>query len=82
MQIILDLRNSEIQLIDLIQPGIDALNKTLGSWESIKYFKLLPRPFTEDQGEITPTLKLKRRVINQKYAEQIDSMYAGKSKPA
>jgi long-chain acyl-CoA synthetase len=70
------------RVVDLIQPGIDALNKTLGSWESIKYFKLLPRPFTEDQGEITPTLKLKRRVINQKYAEQIDSMYAGKSKPA
>jgi long-chain acyl-CoA synthetase len=70
------------RVIDLIQPGIDALNKTLGNWESIKYFKLLPHPFTEDQGEITPTLKLKRRVINQKYAEQIDSMYAGKSKPA
>jgi len=70
------------RVIDLIQPGIDALNRTLGSWESIKYFKLLARPFTEDQGEITPTLKLKRRVINQKYAEQIDSMYAGKSKPA
>jgi long-chain acyl-CoA synthetase len=70
------------RVIDLIQSGIDALNRTLGSWESIKYFKLLPHPFTEDQGEITPTLKLKRRVINQKYAEQIDSMYAGKSKPA
>jgi long-chain acyl-CoA synthetase len=70
------------RVIDLIQPGIDALNKTLGSWESIKYFKLLPRPFTEDQGEITPTLKLKRRVINQKYAEQIEAMYTRKAKPA
>jgi long-chain acyl-CoA synthetase len=69
-------------VIALIEPGIDALNTTLGSWESIKYFKLLPHPFTEDGGEITPTLKLKRRVINQKYAELIDSMYAGKSKPA
>jgi long-chain acyl-CoA synthetase len=70
------------RVIDLIQPGIDALNKTLGNWESIKYFKLLPRPFTEEFGEITSTLKIKRRVINQRYADQIDSMYAGKSKPA
>jgi long-chain acyl-CoA synthetase len=72
----------DARVIGLIQPGIDALNKTLGNWESIKYFKLLPHPFTEDRGEITPTLKLKRRVINQTYAEQIDSMYAGKAKPA
>jgi long-chain acyl-CoA synthetase len=70
------------RVIDLIQPGIDALNKTLGNWESIKYFKLLPRPFSEEHGEITSTLKIKRRVINQKYADQIDSMYAGKAKPA
>jgi long-chain acyl-CoA synthetase len=70
------------RVIALIQPGIDALNKTLGSWESIKYFKLLPRAFTEEHGEITSTLKIKRRVINQKYADLIESMYAGKSKPA
>jgi long-chain acyl-CoA synthetase len=70
------------RVIGLIKPGIDALNKTLGNWESIKYFKLLPRPFTEEHGEITSTLKIKRRVINQKYADQIDSMYTRKGKPA
>jgi long-chain acyl-CoA synthetase len=70
------------RVIGLFRPGIDALNKTLGTWESIKYFKLLPRAFTEEHGEITSTLKIKRRVINQKYRDQIDSMYAGKSKPA
>ena len=69
------------RVIDLIQSGVDALNKHLGSWEAIKYFTLLPRAFSEEAGEITSTLKVKRKVIAQKYAEQIDSMYAGKKKP-
>jgi long-chain acyl-CoA synthetase len=70
------------RVIDLIQKGVDALNKHLGSWEAIKYFTLLPRAFTEEAGEITSTLKVKRKVIAQKYAQQIDSMYAGKTRPA
>jgi long-chain acyl-CoA synthetase len=69
------------RVIDIIQSGVDALNKHLGSWEAIKYFTLLPRAFTEEAGEITSTLKVKRKVIAQKYAEQIDAMYAGKKKP-
>jgi long-chain acyl-CoA synthetase len=68
------------RVIELIQVGVDALNKRVGSWEAIKYFTLLPRAFTEEAGEITPTLKIKRKVIAQKYSEQIDSMYAGKKK--
>ncbi|MEA2655881.1 MAG: long-chain acyl-CoA synthetase, partial [Chloroflexota bacterium] len=70
------------RVIELIQDGVDALNKRVGSWEAIKYFTLLPRAFTEEAGEITPTLKIKRKVIAQKYAPEIDSMYAGKRKPA
>jgi long-chain acyl-CoA synthetase len=70
------------RVIALIESGIDTLNKKLGSWEQIKYFTLLPRAFTEEAGEITSTLKVKRKVIAQKYAEQIDSMYAGKHRPA
>jgi long-chain acyl-CoA synthetase len=53
----------------------------VGSWEAIKYFTLLPRAFTEEAGEITPTLKIKRKVVAQKYAAEIESMYAGKNKP-
>jgi long-chain acyl-CoA synthetase len=75
-----DLVNDK-RAIALIEAGIDALNKHLGSWEAIKYFTLLPRAFTEEAGEITSTLKIKRKVIAQKYATQIDSMYAGKKKP-
>ena len=70
------------RVIDLIKPDIDALNVTLGNWEQIKYFTLLPNAFSEESGEITPTLKVKRRVVAQKYAAQIESMYARKSKPS
>jgi long-chain acyl-CoA synthetase len=72
-----DLVNDK-RVIALIEPGIDALNKRVGSWEAIKYFTLLPRAFSEEAGEITPTLKIKRKVIAQKYADEIDSMYARK----
>jgi long-chain acyl-CoA synthetase len=69
------------RVLALIEHGVDTLNKRLGSWEAIKYFTLLPRAFNEEAGEITPTLKIKRKVIAQRYAPQIDSMYAGKKKP-
>ena len=74
------------QLVDderahaLFQPGVDALNKTLGSWETIKYFSLLPRAFSEESGEMTPTLKVKRRVVSERYKAQIEAMYQGKKK--
>jgi long-chain acyl-CoA synthetase len=66
----------------LIEQAVDAVNKRVGSWEAIKYFTLLPRAFTEEAGEITPTLKIKRKVVAQKYADQIESMYTGRKKPA
>ena len=72
---------SDERVIALIQPRIEAVNRTVGSWESIKYFCLLPHGFSEMAGEITPTLKIKRRVINVRYQEQIDSMYEGKVRP-
>ena len=68
------------RVIALVQQGVDAVNKRVGNWEAIKYFTLLPRTFSEEAGEITPTLKIKRKVVNQRYAEQIESMYAGKKK--
>lgn len=73
---------SDKRVIALVEAGVDALNRRLGSWEAIKYFTLLPRAFTEEAGEITPTLKIKRKVIAKKYEDQIESMYAGKKKPA
>src|SRR5438067_2414580 len=50
-----------------VQGKIDELNKGLGSWESIKYFALLPKDFDEASGELTPTLKVKRKVVQEHY---------------
>ena len=60
----------------IVQRSVDELNRDLGSWESIKYFRLLPHDFSEDGGELTPTLKVKRRVVQERYRELIDTMYA------
>ena len=76
----LDALVEDKRVIDLIQQGVDAVNKRVGNWEAIKYFTLLPRAFNEETGEITSTLKIKRKVIAQRYAPQIDSMYS-KKKP-
>jgi long-chain acyl-CoA synthetase len=54
---------------------IDYHSKFLAQYETIKKFKLIPKPFTIEGGEITPTLKLKRKNINEKYKNLIDSMY-------
>ena len=69
------------RVIVLIDKAVDAVNKRVGSWEAIKYFTLLPRAFSEEAGEITPTLKIKRKVVAQKYADRIELMYAAKKKP-
>ncbi|PIR21874.1 MAG: AMP-dependent synthetase [Deltaproteobacteria bacterium CG11_big_fil_rev_8_21_14_0_20_45_16] len=54
---------------------IKDLNSNLPSYSTIKYFKLIDSQFSVNGGELTPTLKLKRRVIQQKYKSLIDSMY-------
>jgi long-chain acyl-CoA synthetase len=61
---------------------VDAVNADLGSWEKIKQFKLLAHDFSEQTGELTPTLKVKRRAVQDRYREQIDEMYEGKVRPA
>ena len=71
----------DTRVIALIAGGVDSLNKHLGNWEAIKYFTLLPRAFSEEAGEITSTLKIKRKVIAQKYADGDRLMYSGKKKP-
>src|SRR5260221_368655 len=64
-----------------IQGAIDEANKHLGHWETIKYFALLDHDFTEESGELSLKLDVKRKVVSQHYAAQIESMYAGKCRP-
>jgi long-chain acyl-CoA synthetase len=65
-----------------IQKSVDDVNAHLGSWETIKYFTLLPEDFTEQSGELSLKLDVKRKVVAQHYQDQIESMYTGKTKPA
>jgi len=65
-----------------MQKTIDGVNANLGNWETIKYFSLLPEDFTEQSGELSLKMDIKRKVVEQHYSEQIESMYTGKSKPS
>ena len=68
------LHNTQVKT--LIQSEISNINQNLGNWEQIKDFRLLPELFSIDGGELTPTLKLKRKVIMEKYQEQINDIYS------
>jgi long-chain acyl-CoA synthetase len=61
---------------DDIAKEIAALNESLAHHEQIKKFEMIEKDFTIDGGELTPTMKVRRKVIEQKYKAQIDSMYA------
>jgi long-chain acyl-CoA synthetase len=60
-----------------IQARIDEVNAALARVEQIKNFAILPSPFGIDSGELTPTLKIKRKVVADKYAREIDALYEG-----
>ena len=61
---------------EMMKERIDTLQQQLAHYEQIKRFTLLPRNFTMERGELTNTLKLKRRVLNENYRKEIDAMYA------
>ncbi len=63
----------------LFQQRVEEVNQGLASFEAIKRFAVLPAPLTPETGELTPTLKLKRRVIIEKYATEIDALYASQA---
>jgi len=62
---------------ELVQGYVDQLNEKLNRWESIKKFAVLPRDLSIEDGELTPSLKVKRRVVETSFAPQIDELYAG-----
>ena len=61
---------------DMMEARLEKLQKGLAPYEKIKRFTLLPHEFTMDNGELTNTLKIKRRVINSRYADLIEAMYS------
>jgi long-chain acyl-CoA synthetase len=60
-----------------VQTCIDELNHRLNRWESIKAFRLLDRDLSIEEGELTPSLKVKRKVVEARYTGLIESMYGG-----
>jgi long-chain acyl-CoA synthetase len=62
-------------VIDEVQKGVEAANQSLARVEQIKKFKLLPVDWEPGGDELTPTMKLKRKPIAEKYAEEIDELY-------
>jgi len=62
-------------VVALYEEIVDALNRELSQFERIKRFRLLPREFTIESGELTPTMKVKRKAVEQNRAAEIDEMY-------
>ncbi len=60
-----------------VDAQVEAVNATLARYESVRKHTLLPNQLTVETGELTPTMKLKRRVINQRYAAEIAALYEG-----
>ncbi len=64
-------------VLEAVGEAVDAANEQLARVQQVKRWRLLPVEWTADTEELTPTFKLKRRVIHNKYADVIDSLYAG-----
>ena len=58
-----------------LQERVDELNQSLNRWETIKQFRVLDHDFTVETGELTPSQKVKRRVVENMYSEILDDMY-------
>jgi long-chain acyl-CoA synthetase len=60
----------------LVAEGVEGVNAGLAPFEQIRRFEILPRDFSPEEDEITPTLKLKRRVVEQNFAAEVEKLYA------
>ncbi len=69
-------RLTDEQKHERVQAIVDEVNRERSRFEQIKRFVILPRDFSMDEGEVTPTLKLKRNVVLDHFAPEIDSIYA------
>ena len=61
---------------ELLQGVVDDANRERSRFEQVKRFAILPRDFTMEDGEITPTLKLRRRAVQEHFADEIEALYA------
>jgi long-chain acyl-CoA synthetase len=71
-----DLPQSEAMRTE-VQRSVDAVNAEVGRVEQIKKFVILPHDLTQENGELTPTMKVKRNVVSEKYERDIEALYTG-----
>jgi long-chain acyl-CoA synthetase len=64
-----------------VQHAVDAANTQVSQAEAVRKFVILPVEWTAESGELTPTLKLKRRVVLERYAAEIEALYADRATP-
>jgi long-chain acyl-CoA synthetase len=60
----------------MVQEYVDQLNTELNRWETIKKFRLLDHDLTVESGELTPSMKVKRNIVEENHKHTIDAMYA------
>ncbi len=65
------------RVVDMFKTDVNRLTRDLADYERVKRIALVANEFSIDGGELTPTLKVKRRVVEEKYAELIESLYSG-----
>jgi long-chain acyl-CoA synthetase len=63
-------------VLEIVRKGVAEANAHLASYESIKRFAVLPKDFSIETGELTPSLKIKRKFVDQKYRNQIEKLYS------
>jgi long-chain acyl-CoA synthetase len=64
------------RVLELLQSVVDAANRDRSRFEQVKRFAILPRDFTIEHGEVTPTLKLRRRAVSEHFEREIEELYA------
>jgi long-chain acyl-CoA synthetase len=67
------------QIYEMLEKELGQFQKRLANYERVRKFKILDQPFSIETGEMTPSLKLKRKVIEERYGDLIEDMYKGMS---
>ena len=73
-----DLTRDE-QVNKLISKEVEAVNKTLARVENIRKYTLIPKRLYEEDGEVTPTMKIKRKIVHETFKDLIEEMYTPKA---
>ena len=66
----------DAEIVNMLSERIDVLQADFASWQQVKKFTILPKPFSMETGELTNTLKVRRSMINKLYAKEIEEMYS------